>query len=157
MFDFNENINPLILIIATILRIGSAVYFYQILKKALVLVNIKNGLIVLRKLLLTSAIAMLITAILSIFLSVSRPFVGDELFGCFTDLLTIVNATGFFFLGYIQYKIQNFQYSPRQLDLHSKIADLEKKENDRTARRDVARIKINRDRRRETKERNDNR
>lgn len=154
MFNFNENINPIILFIATMLRIGSAVYFYKILRKAMILVGIKNGLIVLRKLLLTSAIVMFITAILSIFFSVIRPFLDKKFFGCITDILTIINAAGFYFLSYMQYKIQSFQYSPRQLELHSKIADLEKKENDMEGRREVARIKINRDRRQETKERN---
>lgn len=136
------------------LRIGSAIYFYKILRKAMVLVGIQNGLIVLRKLLLTSAVVMFVTAILSIIFSVLRPIVGKDMFGCFTDILTIVNAAGFYFLSYMQYKIQTFQYSPRQLELHSKIAELEKKESIQEEKHEKTRIKLNADRRQATIERN---
>lgn len=154
MFNYNQTINPGILFIATMLRIGSAIYFYKILRKAMVLVGIQNGLIVLRKLLLTSAVVMFVTAILSIIFSVLRPIVGKDMFGCFTDILTIVNAAGFYFLSYMQYKIQTFQYSPRQLELHSKIAELEKKESIQEEKHEKTRIKLNADRRQATIERN---
>lgn len=151
---FNNTVNPAMLIIATAFRVGSAIFFLMIMRRAMILVGIRNGLIILRKLLLASSIVMFVTAVVSIALSIVRPFVDPSLFGCFTDWLTVVNAIGFFFLGYIQYKIQSFQYSPRQLDLHTKIAALEKKEDDQEDKKEKTRIKLNSDRRAETIRRN---
>ena len=141
--------------LSILFRVVAAIYFGLIIKRALVLVGIKNGLIVLRKMLLLSSVIMLLVTMVSIFLIAVRPFLSRELFSLSTDGLTVVNGLGFLFLGYIQYKIQTFQYSPRQLDLHRKIEVIEKREDTQLENREMARVKVNADRRQVTQDRKD--
>lgn len=139
MFTLNSNydLSPIVQILSMLFRIGAAIYFGIIIKKTLVSVGIKNGLIILRKMLLLSSVIMFIVTVVSIFLLAIRPFLSRELFSLSTDGLTVINGLGFLFLGYIQYRIQLFQYSPRQLDLHRKIAVIEKKEDTQIENREI--------------------
>ena len=153
---YHYDISPVILIVSVLFRLGAAIFFYRITKRALILVGIKNGLIMLRKMLLLSSTVMFGVTLISIILTIIRPFVNPLFFTLSTDALSFINGLGFLFLGFIQYKIQSFQYSPRQLDLHSKIAALEKKEDIQIENREIARIKVNAERRKQTKKKNNN-
>lgn len=151
--QFTQEIDysQLSLTVSVIIRIIAAIYFAQVFRRSLKNVGIRNGLIALRRLLLLSASILFFITVLGLIIQIVRPHLDQDGFMALTHFFNITNSAAFLFVALIQNKIQTMQYSRRQLELHAKIENLEKKEERKV---DDKRIERNRKGRQATAKKN---
>lgn len=140
MNNFDISVSIWIVILATVLRLWAAKNFIFVIRRALQETNVKNGLEKLRRQLLTNAIILLFINTSGLSLLLVRPFASTDIYLFLTNALTIINSFGFYWDSRIKTQMYKQQYTIEQKELHAKIDKLEK-----------TRIKLNKDRRAETR------
>lgn len=114
--------------------------------------RVKNGLIDLREALLISLEFILGAAITADIILLSRYVVPAEVFAYFAVFLLNVFCLSFLVIGLAKRRIYFSSFSPKQKRLHAKYAKDELLSNSkRDKRREVARVKLNSDRRKATR------
>ena len=139
-----------ILINVVAVAIGGWFVFPLLNKEA----RVKNGLIHLRQDLLNLGETLGAMGIITIIVLSMRFVLQGELARVITVMLVFIFSLGALRLSLLGRKIYNQQFSPKQKEYHAKLAALEEKDDARDVRREVARVKLNKDRRDETVERN---
>lgn len=91
--------------------------------------RVRNGLVKLRKLMLTGGIIIISLSMISILALTSRYYLDGVIVRYVTVALILLHSLGFLSFTLIQRAIYKSQYSERQKDLHEKIAKLETVEN----------------------------
>lgn len=117
------------LISSALFRISAAVFYLLVIVKALNEVKVRNGLIKLRRQLLTTAIILFLINTTSLALLIVRPYVTVELYRAFTDALSIFNSVGFFVVAFLLWRIYTQSYTPEQIEFHKQIAEREDAED----------------------------
>lgn len=143
-----------VLVVSVILRVIAAVFYAIVAYKAYKEVGVKNGLVTLRRQLFTSSAILFLINTLGMFLLIIRSMVNADTFSKATNGLSILNSIGFFFVAFIFYKVYTQSYTEESKDRHAKIEVLEKKDKKTGIRREIARVKLNKDRREVTKVKN---
>lgn len=115
------------IILSIALRVGALYYFWRVFWRSLQQSQVRNGLIVMRYLLLTSSSVLLVITASGIILISIRWIISPMLFQTLSNYISILNSLGFFVVAFVKDRMQLLQYSPEQLDLHRKIEQLEKK------------------------------
>lgn len=91
--------------------------------------SVKNGLAILRKQLLIVGVIIILLNIISIAFIVLRVVVDESVYRFSSGALTIINAIASLGISIIAYQMYHQQYTPRQKELHKKIAKEEEKRN----------------------------
>lgn len=141
-------------ITAIAILIAGVIILGRVMPKIWAESRVKNGLIDLREALLASGGSALILGIVAVILLLTRYIVPADTFRIIGAILLNVFALVYLVFCLAKDRIYNEQFSQRQKELHERIAAIENKEDVRDERREVARVKLNKDRRNDTKRRN---
>lgn len=118
-----------------------------VLSKAIKEARVHNGLIGFRRFLLVSLSSIFVLTLIALIIIDARFIFSLEAIRWISLTLLMVFATMPLIYAISKYKIYTFNFSATQQDLHKKIEVKERKTKKRDVRREVARVKLNQDRR----------
>lgn len=116
--------------------------------------TVQNGLSSLRKKLLAKGVLSLFMSIITVFILSSRFFLDGEIVRYLNTALILFFSLFWFIREIIESSIYHTQFTDDQIELHHKIFNEEVKIQATVDRQEVARVKLNSDRRQATVDRN---
>jgi hypothetical protein len=148
----NLEISQFVLIVTVAVRILTAFLFLAFLIPLFIKeAKVKNGLRTLRYQLLTTGMIIFFVNTSGLLIIVGRYF-GMNLVNL-TDIVSYINTFGFLIYAIIKIRIYTQQYTPENKLYHAQRERIEEREKTRDNRQRRARIKLNSDRRKETRRR----